>query len=230
MACSAGIENIVRMAEKFHFGEHTGLPTRQETPGIFPTLTRCTRRLARRRHGEHCIGQGEMAVTPMQMAVAYAAIANGGTVFWPRLVEQIEPQDPVSGETVDQFSLRPRARQLGVSARSLNILRDAMLAETEDPEGTGRPRRRARPADLRQDRHGAGDGHAQPKIDRKTWFASFAPYENPHYAVVVMVENRQRFGGTICAPIAHDIYEEILKSETSNAPALTAARSGERMN
>ena len=106
-----GIENIVRMAEKFHFGERTGLPTRQETQGIFPTLKQV--QSPDWHDGDSaniCIGQGEMAVTPMQMAVAYAAIANGGKVLWPRLVERIEPQDPASGETADQFPVRPRAR------------------------------------------------------------------------------------------------------------------------
>ena len=224
----AGIDNVVRMAEKFHFGERTGLPTRQETPGIFPTLIQV--------HSDDWhegdsanidFGQGQMAVTPMQMAVAYAAIANGGTVLWPRLVEKIE--DPVSGETLTNYPSGLVRDHLGVSARSLNILHDAMLAETEDPEGTGRP---AVVPGLRIcGKTGTAeimDTHNR-KIGRTTWFASFAPYEHPRYAVVVMVENGT-FGGPTCAPIAHDIYETILKSETSNAPALTAARSGERMN
>ena len=78
----AGIENVVRMAEKFHFGERTGLPTRQETKGIFPTLKQVQGPDWRDGDSANiCIGQGEMAVTPMQMAVAYAAIANGGTVL-----------------------------------------------------------------------------------------------------------------------------------------------------
>jgi cell division protein FtsI/penicillin-binding protein 2 len=54
------------------------------------------------------------------------------------------------------------------------------------------------------------------EIDRTTWFASFAPYENPKYSVVVMMEGRN-FWGKDCAPIAHDIYAEILKKE--NTPA-----------
>ena len=70
-----------------------------------------------------------MAVTPMQMAVAYSAIANGGTVLWPRLVERIEPQDPASGEAVTNFPAGLVRDNIGVSARSLKILRDAMLAK-----------------------------------------------------------------------------------------------------
>jgi penicillin-binding protein 2 len=212
----AGVENIVRIGEKFHLGERTGLPTHQETGGIFPT-----------REGVHvdwrdgdtanlCIGQGDIAVTPIQMAVAYSAIANGGKVLWPRLVDRLEPQDPAAGESVTDFPAGLVRDELGVHPRSLKILRNAMLAETEDPEGTGHaavvgPKMRIC----------GKTGTAQVmdannhEIGRTTWFASFAPYENPRYAVVVMVENGF-YGGPTCAPIAHDIYETILKKE--NAP------------
>jgi len=55
------------------------------------------------------------------------------------------------------------------------------------------------------------------------WFASFAPYENPKYAVVVMVQSEGRgSGGLVCAPIAHDIYAEILKKENAPAPKIPA--------
>lgn len=205
----AGIENLVHMAGKFHFGERTGLPTRQETPGIFPTLKQVSS--ADWHDGDSaniCIGQGEMAVTPMQMAVAYAAIANGGTILWPRLVERIEPQDPASGEAVINYPAALVRDHLGVNARNLKILRDAMLAETE--EGTGQA------AQVPGLQICGKTGTAQvmnsrnQEIDRTTWFASFAPYENPHYAVVVMMEGRTFWGAT-CAAIAHDIYAEIVK-------------------
>jgi penicillin-binding protein 2 len=216
----AKIENVVRMAGKFHFGERTGLPTRQETKGIFPTLKQV--QSPDWRDGDSaniCIGQGEMAVTPMQMTVAYSAIANGGTVLWPRLVERIEPQDPASGEAVTNFPAGLVRDHLGVSARNLRLLRDAMLAETV--EGTGQA------AQVPGLQICGKTGTAQvmnsqnQEIDRTTWFASFAPYENPRYAVVVMMEGRT-FWGKDCAPIAHDIYAEILKKETAPAPKIKA--------
>ncbi len=103
-----------------------------------------------------------MAVTPLQMAVAYAAIANGGKVLWPRLVERIEPQDPTSSEAPAVFPSGVVRSELDVHPRNLKILRDDMLAETEDPEGTGRAAAGAGAAYLRQDRHGAGHERAQP--------------------------------------------------------------------
>ncbi len=224
----AGIENVVRMAEKFHFGERAGLPTRQETKGVFPGLKQVQGPDWHDGDSANiCIGQGEMAVTPMQMAVAYAAIANGGEVLTPRLVDRIEPQDPASGEAITSFPTGRVRDHLGVSARNLKILRDAMLAETV--EGTGQP---AQVPGLQIcGKTGTAEvmNEHNVKIDRTTWFASFAPYENPRYAVVVMVESGT-FGGPTCAPIAHDIYEAILKSEKPEAPTLAAARSGQPAN
>jgi penicillin-binding protein 2 len=219
----AGIGNIIRIAEKFHFGERTGLPTLQETKGNLPSPDRISSDWHDGDTANVSIGQGEIEVTPIQMAVAYSAIANGGNVLWPRLVERIEPQDPASGEVATNFPSGVVRDELDVHPRSLKILHDAMLAETEDAEGTGYP---ARVPGLRicgktgtaqvQDEHNR-------VIDHTMWFASFAPYENPKYAVVVMVESGIS-GGSTCAPIAHDIYAEILKKENTPAtPRILAA-------
>ncbi len=227
----AGIENIVRMGEKFHFGERMALPTRQETKGIYPTPAEA--RTAGWHEGDTanlCIGQGDIAVTPMQIAVMISAIANGGKVLEPRLVGRIEPQDTASGEAPTTFPAGVVRDELGVNPRNLNILREAMLAETEDPEGTGHA------AVVGPEMRICGKtGTAQvmnernQEVGRTTWFASFAPYEHPRYAVVVVVENGT-YGGPTCAPIAHDIYQAILASEKPNAPALAALRRGEQAN
>ncbi len=212
----AGIENLVRMAEKFHFGERTGLPTRQETPGIFPTSKQVSSTDWHDGDSANiCIGQGEMAVTPMQMAVAYAAIANGGTILWPRLVERIEPQGPASGEAVINYPTAVVRDHLGVDARHLKILRDAMLAETQ--EGTGQAAQVAGLQICGKTGTAQVMNSRNQEIDRTTWFASFAPYENPRYAVVVMMEGRTFWGAT-CAAIAHDIYGEIVKKANPGAP------------
>jgi len=218
----AGIERIVEMGEEFHLGERTGLPTRQETAGIFPTLADV--RSPAWHDGDTanvCIGQGDISVTPMQMAVVVSAIANGGKVLWPRLVERIEPQDPDSSEKPAVFPSGVVRDRLDVPPRDLQMLREAMLAETEEPGGTGRA------AEVAGLRICGKTGTAQvmnqnnQEVSRTTWFISFAPYENPHYAVVVMVEGGI-FGGVTCAPIAHDIYEEILNQENTSAPTSLA--------
>jgi penicillin-binding protein 2 len=211
----AGIQSIGRLAQRLHLGERCDLPTKQEAGGYFPSLKRIQSNWFDGDTANLCIGQGYIAVTPLQMAVVTAALANGGRVLWPRLVDRIESQETLPGE--QPFIPYPKGRirdNLGVSAHSLGILREAMLGETEDPEGTGKN------AVVPGLRICGKTGTAQVKdaqgrlIGYDFWFLSFAPFENPRYAVVVMIESTNRgSGGSVCAPLAHDIYLAIQKAE-----------------
>ena len=211
-----GPEAIIRLGQRLHFGERAGLPTRQDAPGQFPSLQRLSSGWTRVTTGNICIGQDPVWVTPLQIAVLTSAIANGGDVLWPRLVDRIEAADPTLGVPPTVFPRGQVRDRLGVSARTIKIMHEAMLGDTEDADGTGKK------AAVPGIRICAKTGTAQVQdehnalIGRTTWFASFAPYEKPHYAVVVMVENGD-FGGTTCAPVAHDIYAAILERERSNA-------------
>ena len=229
MGMRVGIQKIVQLAGKFHLGQRMNLPTRQESPGNFPTEKRIRSNWFDGDSANICFGQGEMAVTPMQMAVVYSAIANGGKVLWPRLVERVEPQDPTSGEAAMVFPSGVVRDQLGLHPRSFKILHEAMLAETEDVEGTGRAA-----AGVPGLRVCGKTGTAQVKNEHgqltvwNYWFASFAPYENPRYTVVVMVQSENKgSGGGVCAPIAHDIYQAIAGTEKPEASVQVAARRGE---
>ncbi len=203
-----GITNIVALGHRLHLGERFGLPTRQETPGIFPSLRTVGSGWFNGDTANICIGQGRMAVTPLQMAVMTTALANGGKVFWPRLVERIESQVPTALERPVVFEEGRVRDELGVRARNLEILREAMLADTEDPEGTGRG------AVVPGLRICAKTGTAQVTNERNhvighnLWFISYAPYEKPRHAVVVMVEGAGT-GGSTCAPVARDVYQAI---------------------
>jgi penicillin-binding protein 2 len=101
-----------------------------------------------------------------------------------------------------------------------------MLGETEDVEGTGKaavvgPQLRICGK--------TGTAQVQDSANRlighNYWFASFAPFENPKYAVVVLVQSPDESGsgGALCAPIAHDVYETILQKQTAGAPKILAA-------
>jgi len=200
-----GPEKLVKIAQRLHLGERTGLTTRQEVPGSFPTLQKIRNGWSEGDTANLCIGQGDVDVTPLQMAVMTSAIANGGKVWWPRLAARIQSQDPFSTEPpVDLPSARIRDN-LGVRPQTLAIIREAMLADVEDKDGTGVA---AAVPGLRicgktgtaqkKDVHGVLQEHI-------TWFVSFAPYETPRYAVVVMVENGGS-GGHDCAPVARKVY------------------------
>jgi penicillin-binding protein 2 len=207
-----GPERIIRLGQRLHFGEREGLLTRQDAPGSFPDLKRLESGWTDGNTANLCIGQDPVWVTPLQIAVLTAAIANGGDVLWPRLVDRVEAPDASLGAPPVVFPSARIRDHLGVSARTIKILQDAMLGDTEDADGTGtkacvpglRICAKTGTADV-QDVHNA-------KIGKTTWFASFAPYEQPRYAVVVMVENGA-FGGTTCAPVAHQIYLAILDWE-----------------
>jgi penicillin-binding protein 2 len=212
----AGVDRIAAMARKFHLGEPCGVQTLQDGRGLFPSERRLRSGWSSGDTANLCIGQAQIAVTPLQMAVMTSAIANGGTVFWPRLVQRIDPQDPFSSEPVQRIEAGRVRDRLGVSPRSMAVIHDAMLADTEDADGTGRA------AALPGFRIGGKTGTAQVGDEKNrvvnhiTWFVSYGPWENPRYAVVVMVEGGSSGGGT-CAPLAHDIYEAIQRMERSQA-------------
>jgi penicillin-binding protein 2 len=217
----AGLDNLLRIGQRFHLGEPLELPTGQSDAGLFPNRELLRRRAAK---GEPwtdgdtahlCIGQGLIDVNPVQMAVMTAAVVNGGKVYWPRLVQRIEPME-MAGLSADTVVYPTRLRgELGVNPRHLEIIKEAMLADVEDAEGTGR---RAAAPGLRI---GGKTGTAENKqgnrvLDKTTWFVSFAPYERPRYVVVVMIESGAS-GGLTCAPVAGQIYRALLnrpKSQT----------------
>ncbi len=217
----AGIQRIIELSRKFHLGEKANLPTKQETTGILPTLQQVTS--AHWRDGDTaniCIGQGPIAVTPLQMAVMTSAIANGGTVYWPRLVDRIEPQDLGPGQQPVRFPAGRVRDRLGVRTSSLRELHIAMLADTEDPEATAyKPFREyyQTPGAMRVcGKTGTADvaDEHNRQVGKNTWFIAFAPYDQPKYAVVVMVEDVGS-GGSTCAPVARDIFKALQLRETA---------------
>lgn len=220
----AGVETIVALGKRFHLGELSGLPTGQEVPGHFPTLDDVQRGWSIGDTANLCMGQGVVDVTLLQMAVMTAAIANGGKVLFPRLVDRLEPAQRHSLEENIVFPSGRVRNTLGVQPRSLQIVRDAMLADVVHEGGTGRAAgvigmNVCGKTGTAQVQKRTKDG--RPYIDQTTWFASYAPYEQPRYVVVVMVESGTSGGGT-CAPVAKKIYETLLA--LSAAPAAQVAR------
>jgi penicillin-binding protein 2 len=212
-----GPQNLSQSMIDFGFGQKTGVNLENENAGLVPTdawQKKVTRGIQQKMsHGEAvnmAIGQGALNVTPIQMVMLYAAVANGGTLYKPRLVTRIEDH---AGRVIKEFP--PEARmQLPVSKENLKLVQDGMLAVVAD--GTGKR------AQVPGVRIAGKTGSAQFKgIDRntgvvvkrtRTWFDSFAPAESPRYAMVIMAEGGESGGGT-CAPLASKIYEELFKLE-----------------
>ncbi len=144
------------------------------------------------------IGQGWLTATPLQMAVATAAVANGGKVLQPRVVRKIEWPQWLGGQAE---VLEPVVvRELDVAPDTLARVRQGMRLAVTRPHGTA------------QAVGGLGvavagkTGSAQHRLDQPThaWFVCFAPYRQPKYAVAVFVWEGGH-GGTTAAPIARRI-------------------------
>ncbi|MGN6553425.1 MAG: penicillin-binding transpeptidase domain-containing protein, partial [Verrucomicrobiota bacterium] len=92
------LDKIVELGDRLHLGDPIGLNTRQETAGTFPDAARIRQGWSAGDTANLCIGQGFIDITPLHMAVVASALANGGNVLWPRLVDRVESQDLINPE------------------------------------------------------------------------------------------------------------------------------------
>jgi penicillin-binding protein 2 len=209
-----GAPAIAKYATAFGFGGATGIDLGGEKFGLIPQ-PRATRKGATWHAGETvniAIGQGAVLVTPMQVARFMSAIANGGVLWKPRLVQRIERPDKGlvwadSGKVNGHVELSPMVwafiRQslwavvndggTGVAARipGLDIAGKTGTAQT-----------------IANSKSSKGQDHA--------WFAAFAPVKDPEVVVVVIVE-RGGHGGEVAAPIARQIFNSIFFEKVASA-------------
>ncbi len=145
------------------------------------------------------IGQGDTLVTPLQVARVYAAIANGGTLWTPQVAKAVIAPD---GTVVKEFKPRKEG-QLPASAATIAFLQDALRGVTVGGTAAGVfgstfPIKVAAKT---------GSGQVFGKDDT-SWFASFAPYDDPQYAIVMMVSQGGTGSGT-SGPGVRTIYEAL---------------------
>jgi penicillin-binding protein 2 len=201
-------------ARQFGFGSKTGIPLPTEKAGRVPDPE--TKRELHERYPEAfpegrwftgdsinmAIGQGEVVVTPMQLANAYASFANGGAVYQPRIAARVldahgKEVRQLAPNQIGSVDLPPSVRD-----PILQGLRGVVARE----EGTAYAAFAGFPGDFPV----AGKtGTAQVRGKQDTAvFVAFAPYDNPRYAVVVFMEEAG-FGGAAAAPVTRRILEGI---------------------
>ncbi|MBX6389635.1 MAG: penicillin-binding protein 2 [Frankia sp.] len=150
------------------------------------------------------IGQGQyLSVSPLQLAAAYAAIANGGTLYKPRLAKAVISPD---GKVVQRIEPEVKGT-LPIRGDILQYIRDALLGVTTEPGGTATGVFADWPRDVIPIAGKTGTAEVEGKGDT-AWFASFAPANDPRYAVVVSVPESGT-GATYAAPVAKEIYKAI---------------------
>jgi len=226
-----GIDRLADYTRRFGFGTKTGVPIHNEKAGLVPSSEWKKKAYGVKWYeGETIsvsVGQGYMLTTPLQLLNAYAAIANGGTLWKPILVEEISTPE---GKSVSKASTEKRG-ELGISEKTMSHVRDGLRGVTHDDGGTARFL--SRTTDLKI----AGKtGTAQvAKLIKRTkdvesiaykyrdhaWFAGFAPYDDPQIAVVVIVEHGG-FGASAAAPVARELFQAYLGKAEEAAGVETA--------
>ncbi|MBI2413210.1 MAG: penicillin-binding protein 2 [Deltaproteobacteria bacterium] len=231
-----GIDRLARYTKGFGFGQKTGIPLHNEKSGLVPSSEWKEKTYKVKWYeGETIsvsVGQGYMLTTPLQLCNAYAAIANGGTILKPQIIEEIKTP---AGEELSRFT--PEARgTLAVSPETLSIVKDALRGVVHDDGGT------AHFLKATNLKIAGKTGTAQvAKLIKRTkniqsiaykyrdhaWFAGFAPYDDPKIAVVVIVEHGG-FGASAAAPVARELFKAYLTTmdEPEEPKVLTVSAPG----
>jgi len=209
-----GLERFMRFVASLGLGEATGIDLPDERSGLVPTIEWYRQHLAAEPPAgaviNLSIGQGELVLTPIEIASVVGAVVSDGTVRRPHLGLRAETRD---GRTLLDRREPERVRELPVAARDRAVIRDLMAAVVE-PGGTGG---RARVADIAV---GGKTGTAQnPHGGDHALFVGVAPIDVPRLVVVVVVEGVGH-GGTYAAPVAQQVMEVFLKGKKKpKAPA-----------
>jgi penicillin-binding protein 2 len=158
------------------------------------------------------IGQGDVQVDPLQMAVAYAAIANGGDIVRPHVGLRVD--DP-QGRAIQEID--PAVRDhIEIDPAAQRTIMDGLHGAAMEPEGTSYPVFGGYPVDI------AGKtGTAETAQGDQSWYIAVAPYDDPRYVVAVTIE-RGGFGADTAAPAAQRILDELLNVDQASIEQVDA--------
>jgi penicillin-binding protein 2 len=216
LAEKVGLDRIAEVAREYGLGSPTNLGLNGDAGGRIPTKAWYEQR-TRYKVGfatNAAIGQGDVEVTVLQMAMAYAAIANGGTLYVPQVVERVESSD---GRTIVAYEPKV-ARTVKTPPAALDIWKQGMWKVTHEAGGTAFDHGFTQVVDVM-----GKTGTAEVKKHHKTddserdlenwhpnashaWFAGYAPADDPEMVIIVLVEHGGS-GGRVAWPVAKQIIE-----------------------
>lgn len=227
------IDRLANIGLDFGFGVKTGIGTNPESRGRMPTRAW----YARRYKGEGfrggftllaAIGQGATTVTVMQLALAYAALANGGTLYQPQVVRSIETSN---GTIVQEFPPRVR-RIVSIDPANLKLISEALEGVVTEKEGTAN-KERIEGVSIAGKTGTAQMTHVTPRgVDPDkvwyfnrdhAWFAGYAPAQAPEIAIVVLVEHGGG-GGKNAVPVAMRVVKDWQELKLNRLSAKAAAK------
>lgn len=220
-----GIDKIATMARALGLGSPTGIDVVAEVTGIIPDEAYYGRVMKGGYQKGFAlnasIGQGDVNVSPLQMAMAYAAIANGGTVFQPQIVERLETAD---GKVVKTFAPIVKTQaELDPAQRAVVV--EGMKAVLDQPGGTAYGL--AIPGLSVAGKTGTAQVQAIGRVRVRehrlsywqkshSWFDAFAPAEAPELAVVVLNEHGG-YGASAAAPVAMKVIQRYFELKAEDA-------------
>ncbi|MBC8127205.1 MAG: hypothetical protein H8M99_08705 [Gloeobacteraceae cyanobacterium ES-bin-144] len=197
-------------------GKRTGIELPKEDPGILPG-SRAWRasnpglEMTPALNAFLSIGQGDSSATPLQICAVAACVANGGKYYKPRIVKKAISED---GKIVieDKPKLEVDLTQAGISASDIELIRKGMTMSTNQPGGTSGK------VKLASIEAASKSGTAQT-IDNgvksnNSWIMSFAPYQNPKYAICIMVQNAGS-GGGVAGPLVNLVYRGLFARDNN---------------
>lgn len=239
VARRVGIDRIAAMAEKFGLGTILDVELPGEKKGLMPT--RAWKRAVRGQawtQGETMIagiGQGSMLVSPLQLCVMTARLANGGRAVKPRLTKAVLPFDG----NVLPAPPAPEFEDMGIAPANLETVLKGMMAVVNTPGGTAYRARITDPTFAMAGKTGSVQVRRITKLERETrvlkneelpWherdhalFVCYAPVNEPRYACAIVVEHGGG-GSTTAAPIARDILREVQRRDPSPGRPVNVVR------
>lgn len=203
------------------FGLSTGVDIPGEASGTNPNSVYYNERYGKNQWSRglalnNAIGQGEILVTPLQLAQFFCGLANEGVVYRPHLVKNIKFADGRVETVSPEISFR-----LPFTPSVLTLLKEGIRLVVEGDKGTARR--------LRNDDYSIGGktGTVQnPHGNEHAWFVGLAPLENPEIVVCAILENAGH-GSEAAAPVVGQIIRTYMDKHYGNAVVLTSDETGE---
>ncbi|MDQ3913849.1 MAG: penicillin-binding protein 2 [Actinomycetota bacterium] len=234
-----GSERFQDYMRQSGFGSETGIDLPYEAEGRVPDEKWCDEY---REQGLGCfdgwlpgftvnmaIGQGDLVVSPLQMAVAYAAIAaDSGEVWEPRVGREIGQPDPETGREEILREVEPKVvRRLPLDAAELGVIHEGLVDVVSGDNGTAAGAFAGFPLDRHPVAGKTGTAQiGESELDENyAWFVSYAPADDPQYVVSVYVA-KAGHGGETAAPIARQIYEGLFGLDDATDVSLGHDESG----
>lgn len=215
-ALKLGPEKLARYAMKFGLGDKTGIALPGELKGIVPSPSWKKEKFKQPWYDgdtlPFAIGQGYLNITPLQLALAYAAFANGGTLFKPIIVKEVETNDGrIIKEKIPQVK-----DNISLSPKTIELARKGLIGVVNEGGGTGYAAR------LENVLVAGKTGTSQVKSFKErrklsgfqndhAWFVGFAPAYDPEIVVCAFVMHGGH-GGGVAAPIVKNVLEKFFSN------------------